>query len=158
MRNAFKKYWPLIIFPIGVLIDQLTKMWALNLDKPIVVIKNFFSFELLFNKGAAWGMALPKWLLITISVAATIGFIVYFFKTKSGMFVKISSILVASGSCGNLIDRAFYPNGVIDFLSFQFGSYRFPTFNIADSLVVVGIILLLIATIVEERKNGTSSK
>ena len=158
MRNAFKKYWPLIIFPLGIIIDQVTKFFALKLDEPIVIIKNFFSLDLLYNTGAAWGMPLPKWLLVTISLVATIGFLVYFFKTKGSMWIKVSAILVASGSCGNLIDRAFFPNGVIDFLAFKFGSYHFPTFNIADSLVVVGIFMLLIATLVEDHKNGISSK
>lgn len=158
MRNALKKYWPLIIFPIGIIIDQVTKHFALNIKDPIVIIKNFFSLELVFNKGAAWGVLIPRWILISISLIATVGFLFYFFKTKGSMWVKVSCVLVASGAFGNLIDRAFFSTGVIDFLSFTFGSYHFPVFNIADSLVVVGIFSLLIATIVEDRKDGLSNK
>ena len=161
LKDIFKKYWPLLIFPIGVIIDAVTKQWAQASfadGSSIDIIKNFFSLTLVYNTGAAWGMALPKWLLVTISLVASVGFLVYFFKCKGSMWMKVSTILVASGSFGNLIDRAFFEKGVIDFLSFTFGSYHFPVFNIADSLVVVGIIMLLITTLVEDKKDGVSSK
>ena len=161
LKELFKKYWVLLIFPIGVIIDAATKQWAQATFKDggsIEVIKNFFSLTLVHNTGAAWGMALPKWFLVGISLVASVGFLVYFFKCKGSMWMKASCILVASGSFGNLIDRAFFKDGVIDFLSFTFGKYPFPVFNIADSLVVVGIIMLLITTIVEDKKDGVSSK
>ena len=163
LKEIFKKYWPLLIFPIGVIIDAVTKQAALKLDEPIVIIKNFFCFELVFNKGAAWGVLLPKWLLVSISLIASVGFLYYFFKCRGSMWMKVSTILVATGSFGNLIDRAFFKNGVIDFLSFTFGSYHFPVFNVADSFVVVGVILFLITTIVEDtdkkkvKENGISN-
>ena len=50
--------------------------------------------------------------------------------------------MVLGGAVGNLIDRAFRPDGVVDFLDFHFWSYNFPTFNVADCFIVIGTILL----------------
>ncbi|MDY4788784.1 MAG: signal peptidase II [Bacilli bacterium] len=154
MSNLFKKYWPLLILPIGFILDLITKQLALNIDDTIVIIPNFFSLELVFNKGAAWGILFPKWFLISINLVAGVGFITYFFKTKGTKLSKVGCVLIATGAFGNLIDRAFYEYGVIDFIAFDFFGYQFPRFNFADSFIVIGVIIFLVALFIEERKNG----
>ena len=94
------------------------------------------------------------WLLVSISLIASavmIYFLIAKFK-KLTLCQRLSLCLMIPGALGNLIDRAFYINGVIDFLEFTFGSYHFPTFNFADSCLVVGVILLMISEIIVDLK------
>lgn len=148
------------IIPLLLVLDIITKLGFERLLQSkqgwaITVIPNFFRFALVYNEGAAWGMLEGQdWLLITISSvagAAMIGYLVWKYKTMP-FYLRICLCVIIPGCLGNLIDRAFYPHGVIDFLEFTFGSYRFPTFNLADSYIVVGIILLIIFEIVAEYK------
>ena len=128
-----KKVSLLISFGIIVLligIDQLTK-WLCNTNEVllsgdrIMIIKNFVSLRLAYNKGAAWSILEgKKFLLVSISLLA------------------IALILIDAGSIGNLIDRAFYSEGVIDFIHLEF--IDFPTFNVADSCLTVGAIVLMV--------------
>jgi signal peptidase II len=67
--------------------------------------------------------------------------------------------MVIGGALGNLIDRMFRSGGVVDFLDFQFGSYHFPSFNVADSFIVVGtIIMAYYLLFVHKDKEESSSK
>ena len=77
------------------------------------------------------------------------------FATKSN-FYKYSSAIFLGGLVGNLYDRIVYGK-VIDFLDFIIFGYDFPVFNIADCFICVGIGLMLVALIKEEKKNGTVS-
>jgi len=167
MMNKFKKglIWfgksYLWLIPLFFIIDIVSKkyfeslLWKGNYSDTIVVIPGFFSFEVLYNTGAAWGAFSGQyWLLIAISSIAGIAMIWYlgkYYKKLNGV-AKIALYLMIPGCLGNLIDRAFYDNGVIDFLKFTFGSYNFPTFNFADSCLVVGAILLVISVIVDDVK------
>lgn len=144
-----------LIFIFGVILDRVTKIWALNRlysGKEIVVIKDFFSFAYLENRGAAFGILQNKIIfLVIITLVVVIG-IVYFlikYKPKSKV-LRISLALIISGALGNLIDRVFY-NFVVDFILLHYKDvYYYPTFNVADMLVVIGTILLAIYLIKEE--------
>jgi len=63
--------------------------------------------------------------------------IVYFIFKNSNKFYRFSLSMILGGALGNLIDRVFRTDGVVDFLDFQFGNYHFPVFNVADTFVVV---------------------
>ncbi len=76
-------------------------------------------------------------------------FLIYKYKVLR-LSTKIALMLMISGAFGNLIDRAFYPNGVIDFIEFTF--IDFPIFNLADAFLVIGVIVLIISEIVNEVK------
>lgn len=155
----FFKSW-LWLIPLLFIIDIVSKLGLerILLTKPghaITVIPGFFRIALLYNTGAAWGMFAGKdWLLVSISLIASavmIYFLIAKFK-KLTLCQRLSLCLMIPGALGNLIDRAFYKNGVIDFLEFTFGSYHFPTFNFADSCLVVGVILLMISEIIVDLK------
>lgn len=144
-----------LIFIFGVILDRVTKIWALNRlysGKEIVVIKDFFSFAYLENRGAAFGILQNKIIFLVIITLVVIIGIVYFlikYKPKSKV-LRISLALIISGALGNLIDRVFY-NFVVDFILLHYKDvYYYPTFNVADMLVVVGTILLAIYLIKEE--------
>jgi len=149
------------LIPLFFIIDIVSKkcfeaaLWQGYYSDSIVVIPGFFSFEVLYNTGAAWGAFSGQyWLLVAISSIAGIVMICYLGKNyrKLNWVTKIALYFMIPGCLGNLIDRAFYENGVIDFLKFQFGSYTFPTFNFADSCLVIGAILLVVGVLVDDAK------
>lgn len=162
------------IFILLFLFDIITKHIFLSIyggwdnvlnnfyPKDITFIPGFISFTLTLNPGAGFGMlgnvdneVLRRTLLIGTSVIMTGIFVLYYslrFKKLNGVYKGILMALTA-GAFGNLIDRAFYPNGyVIDFIKFDF--MDFPVFNIADSVLVVSIIVLIIYMIYDTIKNS----
>jgi signal peptidase II len=143
------------ILVLSIILDQITKFWAFNTLKDgseIKIIGDFFRLSYVENRGAAFGMLQNKiwfFVLVTIVMLAVMAYI--FFTNKNLTYSsKLSLTLIAGGAIGNFIDRVRL-NYVIDFLDVRFGSfYDFPVFNIADSLVVCGTILLLILIFVNK--------
>lgn len=136
--------------------DRITKIMALNnlQEKPIAVINNFFYFSFVENKGAAWGIFQNGrffFIAVTAIVAAAMFYALFKYENK---LLKLALSFVIGGALGNLYDRIFR-GSVVDFLDFYFGSYNFPTFNVADSFVVMGTILLgwYLLFVHEEKKN-----
>lgn len=136
----------LILF-LGILLDRITKVWAINTLKDgndIVVIKNIFTFSYLENKGAAFGILQNKTIFLALTtLIVVIGMIYYLFKFKpQSKILKVSISFIIAGAIGNLVDR-FYYTYVVDFIQLHYKDvYYFPTFNIADMLVVFGTIIL----------------
>lgn len=145
----------MIIIALGLVLDRLTKKWAVGAIKGnegIVVIKDFFGFEYLENRGAAFGMLQNKqWLFITITILVVLFMIGYLIKRKPTFkLTHISMALIIAGAIGNLIDRIVYKY-VIDFILVHYKDvYYFPTFNVADILVCVGTFFLLICILKDE--------
>ncbi len=140
--------WILIII-ILTLLDQVTKtLIRSNVDKTqaITVINNFFYITHRTNKGAAWSFLANKdwgiYALAAISFIASLIMIYIVVKSHNPKFRAVISVICA-GSIGNFIDRAFL-GGVTDFLEFHFGNYIFPTFNVADSLIVCGSAAMIL--------------
>jgi signal peptidase II len=135
-----------------VLLDRITKIYiaarfsALDV-RP--VIPGFFNIIHTENPGAAFGVLadstnpLRRYLLIGVSIVvmAVIGSILW--RNAQSAVLRVGFSLVFGGALGNLIDRAFRGT-VTDFLQFFFGTYEFPSFNVADSAITVGAILLLL--------------
>jgi signal peptidase II len=135
-------------------LDFITKQWAAATRVNLEIIPRFFYLSYSRNTGAAWSiLAGNQGLLAIISLSVGVGFGYYYLKNyKTFSFYNHLGIsLFLSGAWGNFIDRAFFPEGVIDFLSFRFGSYFFPTFNVADSALTIGVILLFVASLFEKR-------
>lgn len=144
-----KKNKLLILVPLLVIIiDQITKLLIrinLNLLDTITIIKNFFYITYTMNIGAAWSILEGSQLfLIVISIIFLVVLILFLKREENLTKLSLTCyLLVIGGIIGNLIDRIFL-NGVVDFLSFKIFNYYFPIFNIADSSIVVGVIILLI--------------
>ncbi len=140
----------LLVFLIAV--DQITKYHfstTMELGDRQTVIDGFFYFSYALNKGAAWsflsGVSWAQTFFKIITVFALIMFValyVYCVK-KEYKWLKVSLIFIISGTLGNFIDRLFI-GGVVDFLSFVFGEYSYPIFNLADTFLVVGMIMFII--------------
>ena len=138
-----------VFIPILIL-DQLLKFFINNgipLTDKITVVSHYFNIVHIDNTGVAFGfMSGYSALFIIFLTALIIAAITYFlFKSKisSGLFI-ISSSLIISGAFSNLLSRIFQ-RYVVDFLDFHIYGYHWPSFNLADSSVVDGTILLFIS-------------
>lgn len=137
-----------LIAGICIILDQITKIFAsLYLDN-IKIINNFFSLTYVKNYGGAWGILNNNlFFLITISIFALLTINKYISSDVNTTKLSIVSYgMLIGGIFGNLIDRIFR-GYVVDFLNFNIFNYDFPVFNIADMLIVVGIILMIIEVI-----------
>lgn len=157
--NKLFYYVVLPIFVGIVAIDLLTKSFiADRLDGNIVaVIPSIFNFMYVKNFGAAWNIfSGDRVFLIIISLAfVALLAIFYIFENKRGFLFQIGIGLLLGGAVGNLIDRVSL-GYVRDFIQFDFWK-TFPIFNIADSAITIGIVLLAIhmfVSLFKGEKNG----
>lgn len=148
----------IIISTLFLAIDQILKLVAELNNVHISVIKNFFNLTYVQNTGAAWSILQGKTaLLIIISIVMLVLIYSMTFSFSNTKFNDFAFGLLFSGVFGNLIDRVFC-GYVRDFLDFEIFGYNFPVFNIADMAIIIGVILLMVASIKGEKENGNSSK
>ena len=153
-KNKEKAY---SVAAIVIIIDQIIKFVISNkmsLEQEIEVIPKFFSLYYVKNTGAAFSILQNQRVLLIIVSLVFLYFIDRFIEREKDLN-KLSIIslgFIIGGIIGNLIDRLIQ-DGVIDYLLFQFGKYIFPIFNIADSFIIVGIVLLIIGIIKEEKEH-----
>ncbi|MNO15217.1 Lipoprotein signal peptidase [compost metagenome] len=151
-----------LIALIMFLIDQGTKYLiatGLTIGEQIPVIGNFFLITSHRNRGAAFGILQDqRWFFIIVTVIVLVGLIWYLLKVKNqrNKLLPIALSLVLGGAVGNFLDRAV-SGEVVDFLQFNFGSYTFPIFNVADSCIVVGVSLIVLDSLLEIRREKQSS-
>lgn len=149
--------------------DLGSKIWAerrfdnaVGPDRQIDVIKDVFAFRLAKNPGGAWGIlgnespALRISFFVAISLVA-VGFILYLYrKTENTQTaLKWGLPFVLGGALGNLTDRIRYGH-VIDFIRVHLGTYEWPTFNVADIAIVVGVGLMAV-DMFTPRRRGTAT-
>ncbi|GAK53448.1 lipoprotein signal peptidase [Candidatus Moduliflexus flocculans] len=141
-----------------VLLDQVTKYWISQTKPYVNVIPGFFNVVYVENTGAAFGIFQGRLgILSLISLAAMTVLAVLIWQgqhERKGMLLAFALIL--GGTCGNLIDRVRLKY-VVDFLEFYIKTYRWPSFNIADSAISTGVALLILLTLKDEflRKKST---
>lgn len=137
----------IIIFFLIIFVDQLTK---------ILVIKNFqlyeslsilpfFNLTFVVNYGFAFGFLNNPSLnqiIVILVIFSIIAYFLYLLIKTQDQFFRFSLILVISGAIGNFIDRILY-GFVIDFIDIYLGSYHWPAFNLADSSITLGFILIM---------------
>ena len=162
-----RKYWVLLIFCLGILLlDQATKYMVvqkLPLYRRVEVIQGFFNLTHVRNTGGAFGIfggekgGIGSILFVAVSLIA-VGAILYLFtKVKeSEKILALSFSLILSGALGNLIDRLRYGE-VVDFLDFYLSTYHWPAFNISDSAICIGIGLMAIEVLIQDRKKSIKS-
>ena len=148
-----------IISIIVLIIDQLSKVLINNnieLNKSITIINNFFNLTYVHNEGAAFSILNGKRLLFIIIAFIAIYFLYSFindFKNNRRNILAFS--LIIGGIIGNLLDRIIY-NGVIDYLDFKIFTYDAPIFNLADTFIFFGVVLILFEGLKGD-KNGNRS-
>ncbi|MBL0941302.1 MAG: signal peptidase II [Alphaproteobacteria bacterium] len=146
-----KKIFSLGIFVALIVIglDQLTKLAILNYFKgasEIVPVTSFFNLLLTWNKGVSFGIfnsgAEVTVLVLTIfPILVTMLLMVWLWQTTTKL-LALGLGLIMGGALGNIIDRVRF-GGVIDFLDFYVLNHHWPAFNVADSAIVLGVVLLL---------------
>ncbi len=116
----------------------------------ITVIENFLYITSHRNRGAAWGILQGQmWFFYLITVVVVIGLIIYIQKLKKqDKWFGIALALMLGGAIGNFIDRVVRKE-VVDFVNTYIFTYDFPIFNVADSALVVGVIIMFIMTLFE---------
>lgn len=153
------------ILPISLLlvvIDQIVKILVINkmaLQQSIIVINNFFNITYVRNTGAAWSILSGNVLLLIMISVIALG-VIYYYLIKDKELNKIDIIsysMLIGGIIGNLIDRVVH-GYVIDYLDFKIFNYNFPIFNIADTLIVISIIIIGISLIVGEYREQNRNK
>jgi signal peptidase II len=147
-----------LVAAITIALDQLSKHWVLNVfhlpAKGSVEVGGPFSLTMVWNRGVSFGLlkaeeGLMRWALVGFSLAVAVFLAVWARKIERPM-LALAVGLVMGGAVGNAIDRARY-GAVADFLDFQ--ALYFPwVFNIADSAISVGVVLLLVDSFVSERQ------
>jgi signal peptidase II len=147
----------LVLAAVLVLLDQITKQIALELLEPgrfVPWIGPHVGWQLVFNPGGAFGIPAPHWLFLLVTIGVVVLVARVLPRTPTLLGAAAYGMLLA-GAIGNVLDRLFQPGGegfgtghVVDFVAW--GS--FPRFNVADSAITVGFVLLVFALLQEERR------
>jgi signal peptidase II len=149
---ASKYRWFIIVFVLSLGFDQGSKIWARHALRPIYpavksVIPGIFEMRYSENPGSAFGLfrGVPgaRYLLFIVGIGALILVATYLRKAApEARRLGAELGLLAGGALGNVIDRIAYGR-VTDFIVWRAGSHEWPTFNIADAALVVGVVGLL---------------
>ena len=144
------------------MIDQMTKAWAarsLRFGGEWSVIRNFFNLSYAQNTGVAFSMFDQqgdpgRWGLSVVAVVAGVLVLYFFWRTpRSDDRILGSLALLLAGIVGNVVDRLRL-GFVIDFIDVQFGSWHYPTFNVADAAICIGAGLLILDVFLSKRKEA----
>jgi len=125
-----------------------------------VVFESWFNFKIALNKGAAWGLfrELPAdWrvpFFVLISAVAVTVILLFYRKVEGQRLVGSALVLIMGGAIGNLIDRIRL-GWVIDFIDWHVGDSHWPTFNVADVAISVGVGLMILDMIVNRHEEPT---
>ena len=153
MSARFGKLPWLWLSVLVFVLDQASKYYfesSLNLYQQIVIIPDYFSWTLAYNTGAAFSFLAgqsgwQRWLFALIAVGVSVVLVVWIKRLKPNeTWLAIALALVLGGALGNLVDRVLFGH-VIDFILVHWQNrWYFPAFNLADSAITVGAIMLVI--------------
>lgn len=163
MKTKFPYF---IIAAVVMAADQLTKAWAIAKLKPVVlleVIPGFFRLVYATNRGVAFSMFADgnfdaRWIFAGISLVATAFVSLYLLRTPQGKIrLSLALSLLLAGIVGNLIDRIRLGE-VVDFIGLHWqDEYSWPIFNLADTAICIGAVLLALEMLFEERETKIGS-
>ncbi len=157
MKNKYA--WVGAIIGVVLVLDQITKQLVakqIRLYEVITVIPGFFNLTHVRNKGAAFSLfatmpdAFRRVFFITISLAAVAVIVFLLWKTHERLLIVAFS-LIAGGALGNVTDRIRFGE-VVDFIQWYVKSYYWPSFNVADSAITIGVGLLAIDMLLQKPK------
>ncbi len=151
------------IVVVVVVLDQLTKSYAeAVLERGVFVpwLGESIGWQLIYNPGGAFGLPLPSWVFLVVTVLVAV-LVARTLPRTSLLTAAIAYGLLLGGALGNVIDRlvrdgdsGFGGGFVVDFVAW--GS--FPRFNVADSAITVGFVLLVVAMILDERRMDATAE
>lgn len=137
----------LLISLAVVVLDQITKLavrFSFEYGRPHRILDDFLRLTYIENPGMAFGIQIEGQTFFTLfALLATLIICVYLYRARREKFtLRFSLALILGGAIGNLIDRFLYGK-VVDFIDVGIGDTRWPIFNIADSAVTVGLLVLI---------------
>ena len=143
------RVWALLLVILIVIIDQISKKIIIGMifnPYRVIEVTSFFNLVPVYNTGISFGLfntgsELGRWILVFAAIALIIVLFIWLFRTKS-VYVVVCLVLVLGGALSNLVDRIII-GAVIDFLDFHLLGFHWPAFNLADSCIVIGALLLL---------------
>ena len=148
----------LILIPIFIFFDQLSKKWMLNNifdSQRIIEINKYLNFLPVWNKGISFGMLSDivniNFFMIIITTIISLFLILWFLRTTNKN-LSISLAFIISGALGNLIDR-FNHKAVVDFIDFHINNFHWPTFNFADSYITIGAFIYIFTIFTSQKNN-----
>ncbi|MBO38024.1 MAG: signal peptidase II [Rhodospirillaceae bacterium] len=135
---------------LTIFFDQLSKWWILNVimvPANTIPVTQFFNLVLVHNRGASFGIFsdAPGWAsiaLIVFAIIISIMLAIWMWQAQETL-LSVALGLVIGGAIGNVIDRIRF-GAVVDFLDFHAGGWHWPAFNVADSAITLGVILLIL--------------
>lgn len=156
MNTWHKKYWLLIAAAVFIA-DRTTKVFiALHLlfNHPTAVFPHFNLFFTL-NSGAAFSFLSEtsnwhSWLFMVVGVAVGLLIVFWQLRIANNRLLQIALALILGGTLGNLYDRIIF-GYVIDFLDFYYAAWHFPAFNLADTAICVGTMMLVVDMVREKK-------
>ena len=156
MSKAKKKL--LILIPIFIFFDQLSKKWMLNNifdGQRVMEINKYLNFVPVWNKGISFGMLSDfmniNFFMIIITTIISLFLILWFLRTTNKN-LNISLAFIISGALGNLIDRLNY-KAVIDFIDIHINNFHWPAFNFADSYITIGAFIYIFTIFTSQKNN-----
>ena len=137
-----------------VILDQASKSWVLAEFQlyDVVEIWPVFNLVLVFNEGAAFSFlsdagGWQRWFFILLSSVVSLVLLVWLARLKpSDKLFAIALAMILGGALGNLVDRVRYGH-VVDFLDFHWQQWHWPAFNLADSVITLGVVILVVLTL-----------
>lgn len=134
---------------IVIVLDQITKLFFINLfnnPSEIIEVTSFFNFVIVWNTGVSFGLfadnaGLGRWVLTIVAICIVIWLWFWALRVKN-KYIAMAIGFIIGGALGNVIDRVRL-GAVADFLDFHINSYHWPAFNLADSMIFIGVIILL---------------
>ena len=159
VRSSLPVQVGLLLASIGVVLDQATKELAeakLSRSEYVPWLGEHVGWQLVHNPGGAFGLPAPSWVFLLVTVLV-VGIVVRTLPTTRHVLPATAYGLLLAGAVGNLLDRILRPGDdellggyVVDFVAWG----TFPRFNVADSAITVGFVLLVLALWLEERRDG----
>ena len=148
-KKSLAKYWLLVV--LAIVLDQITKVAVLKnfqFAERLNIIPNFFDLTLVYTTGAAFSFLADaggwqKFFFLGLALVICTWLARSIVKDEFGAWGKWGAAMIIGGAVGNVVDRLLHGH-VIDFLLFYYQNWFYPAFNIADSFICVGAVLLVL--------------
>lgn len=145
-----------------LVIDQATKIWAeatLVFGQPVELL-SWFNFTLAYNRGAAFSFLADaggwqRYFFLVIGTVAVIVIVAWLRRLREHERVTAAGLaLILGGAVGNIVDRAMHGH-VVDFIDWHYGGWHWPAFNLADSAIMLGAALVILASLRSGKTEST---
>ena len=161
-RSAFVLMLPWLILAVVVgVLDQITKQMVMaNLQLgQMIPVTSFFDLVLVFNTGAAFSFLAEhggwqRWFFTVLAFAISAWMLTLMHHHRHEKLLPAAFALIIGGALGNVYDRLVH-GAVVDFLHFHYAGWSWPAFNLADSAITVGVVLMLWGQLFSHGGHGT---